>query len=279
VILFSLIFPVLITLVFLSRAYAEIDDAFLAEWADAHGLTLTPRNRPMVRWYLINARVLRTLGVLAGLFLAPLAYSALGLDIGSGGWLWAFVGYLVGALYAELALTRPPAKVRTASLVPRELSDYLPSKLIWAQRTFGGLTPMLCGVALAVDYQPADQAPPQASVIVVAVAAPLGALALEAVERWLVQRPQPLAHPELLAADDAIRSQSVHSISGSGLAILLLLFALPCAALTSSNIELLRWTMWVPAILAAVGSFVSCLYYGHRAWRVRRPAATLEARA
>jgi uncharacterized integral membrane protein len=279
VILFSLIFPAVICAVFLTRAYAEIDDRFVAEWAQAHGLTLTARNRPTVRWYLLNARVLRTLGVLAGLFLAPLAYSALGLKIDNGGWLWAFVGYLVGALYAELALTRPPAKDRTASLVPRELTDYLPRKLIWAQRTLGALPPMLCGVALAVDYRPPQQAPPRASVIVVALAAPLGAFALEAVERWLLQRPQPLAHPELLAADDAIRSQSVHSISGSGLAILLLLFALPCAALASSDIQLLRWTMWVPAIVASIGSFVSCLYYGHRAWRVQRPTAALEAQA
>ena len=58
-----------LVLVVLSRAYGDVDDDFLVEWSRAHGLRLTPTNQPMVRWYLRNARVLRTWGALAGIFL------------------------------------------------------------------------------------------------------------------------------------------------------------------------------------------------------------------
>lgn len=58
-----------LVLVALVRAYTSVDDARVLGWSTAHGLVLTPVNRPMVHWYLRNARALRTWGVLAGLFL------------------------------------------------------------------------------------------------------------------------------------------------------------------------------------------------------------------
>ena len=47
----------------------------------------------------------------------------------------------------------------------------------------------------------------------------------------MVRRPQPFTSPSLVAADDAIRAQSVHAIAGAGLALLLValsgVFAVP----------------------------------------------------
>lgn len=52
--------------------------------------------------------------------------------------------------------------------------------------------------------------------------------------------------------------------------MLLLLVGSMCWAMAQSDVQLLRWTMWVPAVLSSLVAVVLCLHYGHRAWRVRR---------
>ncbi len=270
-----LLLPLALVLVALSRAYGEVDDDFLDEWSRAHALELTDANRPMVRWYLRNARVLRTWGALAGIFLPSLAAAAFGADIRvPQDWVWIFVGYLVGALYAELSLVRPRgAGRRAASIVPRELSSYLPARLLRAQRGLGVGT--VAG-ALVVGVLPfgghGGPLPNTAVVMGVGLGAAAVAVGLERLQRWLVERPQPLTDPDLVAADDAIRSQSVHSLAGSGLAVLLLLAGSVCLAMAQSDVQVLRWTMWVPGATSFVAALYACLYFGHRAWRVTRPA-------
>ncbi len=271
----AFVVPLAIVLFALRRAYSEVDDGFVRQWARAHALDLTPGNRPMVAWYLLTARVLRTWGVLGGLFLPPLVGAAFG-GRGSASPVWAFVGYLVGAIYAELSLVRPLGEGRrSASLVPRELTDYLPRRLLWAQRGLGALAAAGGVAALVVPY--GERSPwfePPAPLLLGAVAAAgavLG-LGLEQLQRWLVRRPQPFVEPSLVAADDAIRSQSVHSVAGSGIAVLLVLCGVAAGALGASDIQFLRWTMWVFAAFSFVVALYACLYYGHRAWRVPRPA-------
>jgi hypothetical protein len=261
----------------LVRAYTEVDDAFVDEWARAHDLVLTGRNRPMVRWYLHTARVLRTWGAVAGLLLPPLIGSALGIralqDLISGP--LVFVGYLAGALYAELALVRPvTGGRRMAALVPRELDDYLPRRLLMAQRALGAFA---IGVALVVLFLGFERdaaastvgSPRLMAAVLAGVAAGFG-LTIERLQRWLVQRPQPFTDPELVAADDAIRSQAVHSLAGSSLAIELMCLGGMMFVLQRSDVQVLRWTMWVAGLLCGVAALWVCLYYGHRAWRVRR---------
>jgi hypothetical protein len=98
------------------------------------------------------------------------------------------------------------------------------------------------------------------------------AVVLEALERWVVRRPQPFTSQSLVAADDAIRAQSVHALSGSGLALLLAALSGLFAVLTASDVEILRWTMWLPALAAFVLSVRACLDIGQQPWRVRRRA-------
>jgi len=268
----------------LVRAYRPLDDDLVLEWAQAHGLELSPENGPVVRWYLRTARVLRTWGAVAGAVLPPLAelaWSGRGRVLGAsadgfqpGDVSWIFVGYLVGAMYAELALVRPaPEGRRSASLMPRDLRDYLPGGLLWAQRAAGA-----AGVvgALAIGAAPCPNcASEPAWPFVVGVALYFGVFAfgLERMERWLVQRPQPFVAPSLVAADDAIRSQSVHSVAGSGLAVLLFTCSGLALGLAASGGRILAWTMGLLAVPLLLLSLVSCQYYGQRAWRVRRPAA------
>jgi hypothetical protein len=276
-----LIFPGLFCAFFITRAYAEIDEKFITEWAAAHALDLTPTNRPMVWWYLRNARVLRTIGVLAGLLLVPFMTGSLGFSFGNPP-AFAFIGYLLGALYAELSMTRPRAGKAVASLHPRELTDYLFPRLLLAQRLVGALA-FLGGVALLVLGRRVYRFGPDARftttldhtsgrlMFAMGVAALVGAFVLERLQRWVVQRPQPVMSAELVAADDAIRSQAVHSLGGSGLALELLALAYICVHLQNTGVRILQSFMWLPAVSGFLLSIYACLYFGHRAWRVRRP--------
>ena len=268
------------------RAHARIDEEVLAEWARARGLGLTPESRPMLGAYLRKARALRTWGALAGVVLPSLVELAwhgrlqilgFGTDGSASpfaGPMWVFIGYLLGALLAEVSLARPldPGR-RSASLVPRELGDYLPSRLLRAQRALG-LTVVLGVVAIAVVPYPAGTTKSDALGLLAGGAFfAVFAAALEALERWLVHRPQPFTGPALVAADDAIRAQSVHSLAGAGLALLLVACSGVFAALTASDVDVLRWTMWLPAVVALVLAIRACLQTGQRSWRVRRRIA------
>lgn len=257
----------LASVIALWRVHRETNEPFVEEWAHAHALTLTGENRCLVRWYLHTARLLRTWGVLGGLFLAPLAGWALGAE--DTWWpVWIFAGYLTGALYAEVALVRPaPAERPVASLVPRELCDYLPNRLVWAQRILGVLVGGAGAyAALNVGGPPWTQrfsGPGVSSPELVAVAAVACGFGLEWLQRWIVRRPQPFTSPSLVAADDAIRAQAVHSIAGSGLAVLVLF----------ASFVTIHYSLKLTLALLPVSLYV-CLYYGHRAWRVPRALPT-----
>lgn len=259
-------------------AKAVPDAKFVDEWCRAHALVLTDANRPLVVWYLGTAGTLRRIGAVGGGLLCILSGKAFGFESsGPFGWhLWAFVGYLVGALYAELSLVRrTPGGRRVASLVPREVRGYLPARLLWAQRALGALAVVGAGLGIALPRADgfrsfASLGPPDAVLAAVGLAGGLLGIGLEPLQRWLVRRPQPFTADDLIAADDAIRSQAVHSVSGSGLAVLLLLLSTECLALFSTDVQFFRWTMWAPAFFGVYLSIWACSYYGHRAWRVRR---------
>lgn len=233
----------------------------------------------MVRWYLHTARVLRTWGVVGGFLLPPLIGAAFGsAAVRDAGFPLIFVGYLVGALYAELALVRPVAAGRrAAALMPRELGDYLPRLLRVAPWVVGSASVLVAAAAIGFVEPLAGGAGDSPSSHAVAATFAAGAMVIAAglgpVERWLLRRPQPFTDPDLVAADDAIRSQSVHSVAASGLATQLLCLA--GALGISGNAELASLRRLAPwaTMLMFVAAIWTCLYYGHRAWRVRRNPA------
>jgi hypothetical protein len=255
----------------------------LAHWAQARGLELTPENRPVVARYLRRARVLRICGALAGVLLPTLVellwhgevvilgFHGDGSAAPYAGPMEAYIGYLLGALAAEISFARPrdPGR-RSASLAPRELDDYLPRRLLLAQRALAAAVVLGILVTGLVPYPSAAADPVWSALAGGAAFFSAFAIVLEIVERWVVRRPQPYTSPSLVAADDAIRAQSLHTLAGAGLALLLLGVSAVFAVLTVSDVDLLTWTMWLPAIAAFVLSVRACLDIGQRPWRVRR---------
>lgn len=255
----------------------------LVEWAAARGLELTPENRPVVARYLRRARLLRICGALAGVLLPTLVeliwhgelvilgFHSDGSAAPYAGPMEAYIGYLLGALVAEVSLARPRAPGRrSASLAPRELGDYLPRRLLLGQRALGVAVVLGIVVTGLVPYSSAASDPDWPALAGGAAFFGAFAVALEVVERWIVRRSQPFTSASLVAADDAIRAQSVHTLAGAGLALLLLALSGVFAVLTASDVDVLAWTAWLPALAAFVLSVRACLDIGQQPWRVRR---------
>lgn len=95
---------------------------------------------------------------------------------------------------------------------------------------------------------------------------------VEAALRVIVRRPQPAVAPDVVSADDAIRSASIQASAGAGVAIVLLLVAAELWAFGfGTDVQVVRWVAPVLSITATAGGFVTWSLFGHdRPWRVRR---------
>jgi hypothetical protein len=262
----------------LLRAY-RFDAGIAERWARDHGV----ESNPLVVRQLRRSRLWRTWGAVLGATLPTLMDYVLNgrvqvLGFGTDGqsaplgFGSIFIGYLLGALGAELAFARPVASgLRAAGLVPRELTSYLPRRLVAAQRALAGVA-ALGVLAIGLVPYPDTVTDPAPSALALAAAGVLAfAIGLEALERWLVRRPQPFAEPALVAADDALRAQSVRAMAGAGLSLLLLLCCGVSLALQASDVHALQTLMIAPAVLFLLASVVACGEVGESRWRVRRP--------
>jgi hypothetical protein len=253
----------------------HITGAKAERWAASRGLTLTAENRSAVVNYLHDAGLLRGLGVVAGLVLPSLWSWALGVtQTVVPPWTWAFLGYLVGALYAEISLRRP--RGTRASATPRRLRDYLRPVLRRGQILLGIALVGASVGALIAPWRTEDFGGSVVPVVVTATVGLIGTPIMVSVEGWLVRRPQPVLSPAQLAADDAIRSQSVQSVAASWLAMQLGFLSIPLFALGTTGIR-----GFGSMTLAGIGcvwlGVLVCFNFGHLGWRVRRPLPTVAA--
>jgi hypothetical protein len=238
---------------------ARVPPGRVAGWAERHDVPLTEATAPLVAGYLRRTRALRALGAIAG-SLAAVGATALGVDVGSLVWLCA--GYLVGAAAAELGQAPLPADgAPAASLVPREPRDYVPGWALLALRALAVGVPAAAAAVFALPPRPVTEAvsdgaltgPPGAlSSVALAALAVLPAVAVHLLTRRILDRPQPPAAPDLVAADDAARATSIHAITGIGLLL--------AAIATSSTLNQLgdRVAGWAHGALVAA-SLVAAL--------------------
>jgi len=263
-------------------------------WAERHGLELTAESRPWVAGYLRTGRDLRQIGGFGGLVVAASISAATGLDLHVSGLVWILIGYLVGGLWAELALTRVPSGTqRAASLTPRRLSDYLPRRVRIAQVGLPAMAVAMgwvCVLALRAARLDAARViaaaehsgnlvalPPhsteqllQSGALAAAVIAPLIMLVVWVAQRYLISRPQPSLDPGLVAADDALRASSVRLLGASGLAAVSLLIASQFGYLASVTAWFWLEVSRVGAALAVLGAILIFRRWRDAAWPVRR---------
>lgn len=193
----------------------------------AHGVTLNEDTGPMVETYLRRGRLYRTIGGALGFFLLPLGLALAGVHVdGLSGWRALLVGYLVGAAAAGVAPLPVSNGLRTALVSPRRLPAYVP----WWALAGVRLVPLLA-LSLYPLYAWAEAGREQSGMPTLgqfaggaAVTAVL-ALGTEVLARAVLRRRQPAVARDLVQADDAVRSSSLHAVIGAGLAAELLLLA------------------------------------------------------
>jgi len=185
-------------------------------FASRHDLTITPANGGQVIGYLATTRRWRAAGL--GVGYAITVAPALWRTSLTVNFLALFAGWFAGALIAEtrvVQLARGPRP--TAALVARSLVDYLSPQARAALPVALGFSVTLAATAVITRIGGAD-------VNLLEVATWLaGSLVLaalvRAVQQRVLRRPQPAAPPDVTAADDAIRSRSLHVLAGSGAAL------------------------------------------------------------
>ena len=251
------------------------DPKEVGAWARAHALELTPRNQGMVTYYVRLAIVLRVIGGVAGVVLGSSFDDALGLDTsaGAGFWVWVVLGWLVGSGWAEYRLTRPGADDRAASLLPRQVTDYLSPRLYAAPTVAAGVAVVasLAGLVAPAPAEPQAEAPPDAALWLAALGAVLLAGLVNLAVRTVVARRQPTSHPDVLAADDAIRAASVHHLAGGGAAAILLIASQVAWTTMAPHHLPLGVRGWVPALLL-LAAVVAWRWFAYQRWAVRRQA-------
>ena len=233
-------------------------------WARSYDLQITPVNERPLRLYLTRAQRWRRVGFLLGWVAASALGRGDGYDFLGSWWLLGGVGYSLGIVAAE-ATRHPPSELRAASLQPRQLGQYLPRWLTWTPRV---LIAVVVATAVFAGTGSAAVTLNDREILVVALVA-LGLLAgAEVILRAVVARRQPFSEPDLVAADDAMRTQSAHAVSG---AVIIAAGSLWANLLFGYGDERMGTTprqvfaALLPAVAWVIGISVQNL-----AWRVRR---------
>lgn len=197
----------------------------LERFARQYGLD---RQRPLdpagdgaarIRRYLAVTRRWRSIGLLLGFGVSTVPgvrEGRLSLDVFA-----LFTGWFVGALVAEWRVGLPLTGTRRrAALTARRPSGYLGPVTLLAPWLVLVLTLGLAGVDLACPSG-GSRCVPATSALVRALVAVLVMLVIAAVQRQVLLRSQPADLAEdVLAADDAVRSQSLRVLSGCAVALL-----------------------------------------------------------
>jgi hypothetical protein len=195
-----------------------VDRVRVERFARRQRLTVTPENGDQIIRYLATTRRWRAAGLTAGLVLS------IGLHVPAMlrfDFITLFAGWFAGALVAEARVAHlNVGPRRAASLQRRRPSAYLP-RLDWAlvPAAAGGATVVGAGTVALAAVGAARPSWTAGLWLVVALGV---AAAVRWVQHLVVRRPQPLAAPAVLAADDAIRSRSLHVLAGGGMALVVL---------------------------------------------------------
>jgi hypothetical protein len=243
-----------------TMANSPVTRVRLERFARRQCLDVSAANGDQIIRYLATTRRWRTAGLGLG-FLATVVWS-LPQPATSINSVALFAGWFLGALVAEIRVAHlAHGERRAASLQPRRPAAYL-SRPGWA------LVPGAAALAMAVAVLTACLAAfagarPDGWAAGWLGAALATAAAVRAIQLHVLRRPQPLTAPDVLAADDAIRSRSLHVLAGGGTALVLLCVSAQFGAIhpRDANTEnaIQDWLELVPFLVAALGWYVATL--------------------
>jgi hypothetical protein len=253
-------------------------DGRVGAWGRSFGVHVREEDRPLVEGVLARERRFRFgFAVLAVLgqgavrtwFDDPLPWA--------NTIVFAIVGYLLGAIVAEIASPSRRTPGAGAVLAPRRITDYLPRL---APIALVGLPIAAAGVvAWTIELAPGPRyrdASPRTLLLLVVASVVMSLVVLLAL-RMIVRRRQPTSSRELALLDDALRSSSMHAMAGGAVALQLLLLAFALGELQGALTATGGSTR--VGLAAAVGALLSLAFalgawtvLGHPSgWQPRRP--------
>jgi hypothetical protein len=217
---------------FAAQPGTPVRRARVARFARRLRLRITPDNGNQVVAYLATTRRWRIAGVVTALAgYAWVMVVLLERDELTAGVLQILSGWFVGALIAEARLAqRPAGERRSASLRPRDPAHYLSAAARLALPTALAVS-LILGVATLAAGASGEGIDGRGALLA-QLAAVAVAAAVWTIRRRVLVRPQPAdLPPDRRAADDAIRSHSLHVLAGAGAALVLYAVSYQLAAL------------------------------------------------
>lgn len=215
----ALIVGVVLLLTSLGHGLRPVDRDEVETLAERADLEVTTENIGLLVDSVARTRLWRTVGVMVALsaaFLAMVVGAVVNqrLDIPLALLLWGLVGYWAGCVVGELRTARANSgdAPRAASLVRRDARDYIGGWALtrpWQLAAVGGTSALLAVLLGSRDPW----------VILSGAGAVVVAVVLAAVMRYVVERGRTGLEPDVAAADDAVRSRSLHVIAGATVGI------------------------------------------------------------
>jgi len=218
---FTLFVALVVALVLLALR-GPVSQQRVERFARRQRLTITATNREQVVRYLATTRRWRVLGLLAGVAASQIPPVPPG-SITHLDAVTIFAGWFLGALVAEIRVEHlAHGRIRMASLRPRRPERYV-RRFAWALVPASAVVVLITGAATAGADLAGWAATDRGWATVWLVAAIAVAVAVRLIQRAVLRRAQPVAAPDVIEADDAIRSRSLHVLSGGGAALVLFL--------------------------------------------------------
>jgi len=215
--------PLIAVAIVLGLGFQAVGERQVERFEREHGLRTSREARRLLRHYLTTAKRLRVLAFIAVVVVAPLGTIALGgsvhgVDLVSTP---VIVALMLATLLAEVTMARPARQDshRAASLRPREVGAYLSRTLRFGPAVAGVAACATWIATLLVDESALSHVEPRPSPGEVGAGVGLAVVNPVLVTlacRWIVRRPQPLVDPDLVVADDALRTASVRHLSAMG---------------------------------------------------------------
>jgi hypothetical protein len=247
-------------------ALRPVSDKAVGAFQDRFGLDPTDDFAGELPRLLARTRALRLIGAAFGLSVDPLLTLA-GIHPPELGALYGLTGYLCGEVLATVMPQSGALGPRRASLSPRRATGYL-SRL--ALITPAAALVLGLGALLVYSVEPKRLQPTFTGSVLAIIPTIVACVVTYGTIRIVVNRRQPVTTPALVALDDSLRAQCVHSAAAIGGAVSL--FGAASCSVQMGGYASPEWLHLAGEILGLVAVVFGVWVWGYRTtfWQVRR---------